>query len=177
VTLGQSLHIVSSNACNCEVLRSSHALQGAEALEGYLTRSCYKLEEGGKLFLFKGRKYLKEPDTLLWVFRVPIVVSVLTEVLQVEVGQTWNEQFKLLVTENGDNVFRNKLVEALKESIHLLFHLDVHFEESDLLKVIEFVIIWYCFVLTVRYEVNLSIPPEEVLRRNIVQIEHFHVVF
>lgn len=91
MTLRQSLHIIGSNACNCEVLRSPHALQGAEALERYLTGPCDKLKEICDFFFIKCLQDLEQPDTLFGVLCVPVVVCMFLQVNQIEVGKSRDE--------------------------------------------------------------------------------------
>lgn len=98
-----------------EFLNAVHTFQRAETLEGYFGGARYKLEEEGTFCLREGPKGPPEPLSLKRGGSVLVILSVTLQIVYVNGGQARYEQFQLGVTEDGDEVFGDDIVETLKE--------------------------------------------------------------
>lgn len=97
---------------NVESADTIHALQFLEAVQGYLGCARDELKKLCEFLLVEGPDSAPEPLDLRGAGRVVVVLGVRLPVVDVDIRQTRNEKFELLFVEDGDELFRDDLVEA-----------------------------------------------------------------
>lgn len=95
-----------------EPVDSVHTLEFLEAVEWYFTGSSNKLEQLGTLFLVEGTYSTPEPLDLGRRCRIVVVLSVGFPVVHLNLGQTGNQKFELLLSEYGNKFRWNNFMEA-----------------------------------------------------------------
>ncbi len=114
-----------------KLLRAVHALKFGEALQWHLARTRHELQELGEILLVEGLERTPEPLGLQRAGRVLVVLGVVAQVLEVDLGQAWDEQLELLLVEDRDQALGYDLVEAAEEGGHLLTYAADHLLLAD----------------------------------------------
>ncbi len=112
---------------NLEFLRPVHALECGEALQRHLRASRDELHELGLVSLIERPQSAPEPDNLQRGVLILVVLRVGLEVVDVDGGQPRDEQFELLLVEDGDESTRDDVVKALQKGRQLLLDGARHF--------------------------------------------------
>lgn len=121
---------------NLELLGAIHSLERAEALERHFRRSGDELEELGTFSLVEASQCTPEPLNLESNSRIKhlfwyeircsyldrrclifMVLCICTQVLDVDIGQSGDKQFKLLLVENRDESFRDDVIESFQKCV------------------------------------------------------------
>jgi len=139
VALGQLLrvHVVR----NRKLLQSRHALQSCKACERHLAAARHELQELAHLDLVVLLESAPEPLHLVALLGVASVLSVGLHVLQVDPGQSLNQEPQLLRGEHTDNLLGNQLMEPFQECINLVFDTRVHLVDAVSLNVVNLVLL------------------------------------
>ena len=117
--LGQLLRLAS--LLNRKPSRPVAALQVLEAVDGDTRGTCGELQQTRLLLGVPAADALPEVLDNLVVLRVPAVVGVLLPVLDVDVGDTADQQLELALVEDVDQIRGNEFVETAQERVELLF--------------------------------------------------------
>lgn len=108
--LGQLLRLAS--LLNRKPSRPVAALQILEAVDGDTRCTCGELQQTRLLLGVPAADALPEVLDDLVVLRVPAVVGVLLPVLDVDVGDTADQQLELALVEDVDQIRGNEFVET-----------------------------------------------------------------
>lgn len=95
-----------------EAAEAVHALKLLEAIERNLAGTGNELQQLSLLFLVEGADRSPEPLDLRRCCRVVVVFGVVLPVVDVDLGETGDEQFELLLVEDRDEFSRDDIVEA-----------------------------------------------------------------
>lgn len=95
-----------------ELCEAVHALELLEPVQGHFAGTCDKLQQFGLFFLVKAADRTPKPLHLWRRLRVIVVVCIVLPVVSVNLRQTRNQQLKLLLVENGDELARDNLLET-----------------------------------------------------------------
>lgn len=109
-------------AVNVEAVNAIHSLELLEAVERHLGGTCDKLDELGTLFLVKRADGAPEPLDLRRRRVVVVVLGVALPVVNVDVGQTRDEQLELLLVEDRDELGGDDVVEACAVLATIITH-------------------------------------------------------
>jgi len=109
-------------AVDVELGEAVHALKLLETIERHLTSTGNELKQLGLLFLLERSDSAPEPLDLWRCSCVVVVLGVVLPVIHIDVRQTGNEKFELLFAEDGDELRRDDIVEALEEVLELLLN-------------------------------------------------------
>ena len=101
--------------------RTITALQVFEPIDGYSARPGGKLQQSALLLRIPCANDFPEVLHHFVAFLVTAVVGVLLPVINIDIGDTPNQEFELPLVEDIDQLGRNELVEAGYESIELFF--------------------------------------------------------
>jgi hypothetical protein len=95
-----------------ETVDTVHAFELFESIERHLASTSDKLQQLGQFFLVKRSDGSPEPLDL-WRRRIVVVIlSVSFPVVNVNVRETRDKKFQLLLVEDGDQLCRNNVMEA-----------------------------------------------------------------
>jgi hypothetical protein len=112
--------LVAIIAVDIEFADTVHTLQLLEAVERDLASTRDKLEQLGAFFLIEGADCTPEPLDLRRGGRVVVIIGIILPLIDVDLRKTRDQKFQLLFVEDGDQVWRNDLVEAGQEIVDLL---------------------------------------------------------
>ena len=126
-------------AVDLKLLRPVHPLKGREALKRHLGRPSHKLHEFGLIRLVKRTQGSPEPDDLQRVGLVLVVLCVGLEIVDVNVGQSRQQQLEFLLVEDGDESTWYYVVEAFQECGQLLPYSTGHLHLAHKAHVVVFV--------------------------------------
>ena len=128
-------------AVDVELGKAIHALQLLEPIEWDLAGTGDELQQLGALLFIEALDCPPEPLDLRGSTLVVVVLGVVLPVIHVNVRKTGDEEFELLLVEDGDEVRRHNVVETTKEGVKLRFDgLDqsVLYDQADVLPLIFF---------------------------------------
>ena len=97
---------------NVESRESIHALQLTKAIERHFACGSDELEQLGTFCLVERANGTPKPLNWWRGGLVVVVFSVVLPIVDVDVGQARNEEFKLLLVKNGNELRGNDVVEA-----------------------------------------------------------------
>ena len=95
-----------------ESAKAIHTLKLAKAVERHFACTCNKLQELGSFLLVKRSDCAPEPLNLWRRGLVVVIFGVIFPVVDIDIGQTRDEQFKLLLVEDCDQFRRHDVVKA-----------------------------------------------------------------
>lgn len=159
--LRESIVVICEELNYLEFLQASATSQALEALNRDLTAPRHELYKFGTLAVIKFFQGFEEPAHYRGICAVILIHSVLLEVhdyrllrmveLTVDVGQATDQEFKLTVIENLDELLRHDLIEPLKEVVDLLLYGVIQLVKSHLLDIVVFILICHIYVLPTRH--------------------------
>ena len=95
-----------------EAANTVHTLQLLESVERNFRSTGDKLEQLGPLLLVEGPNSTPKPLYLLRSGSVIVILGVALPVIDINIGQTGDQQLQLLLIENGDKLGRDDIMEA-----------------------------------------------------------------
>lgn len=104
--------LVTVVAMDIEAVDPVHALKFLESVEGHFAGSGDELEQFGTLFFVEGADCTPEPLDLRGRSRVVVILRVDLPVVHIDLGQTRNKQLKLLLREDGNEIWRDNFMET-----------------------------------------------------------------
>ena len=110
------------------------SLQILEPVHRDAARARCELQESALLLGVPAADYLPEVLDDLVRLRVAAVIGMLLPVLDINIGNTTNQELELALVEDIDEIGRNKLIKAGDEGVELLFDalLDAPFDHKAL---------------------------------------------
>jgi hypothetical protein len=114
-----------------ETSRSIATLQILETIDRNTGSSCGKLKETTLLFSVPCADNFPEVLNDLVLFLIATIVGVFLPVVDIDISNTANKQFKLTFIENVNKVSRDQFIETGDESVELLFDSFLNFPFCD----------------------------------------------
>lgn len=167
--LGKCVRV--SRFFNCKPSRSVRTLQILESVDWDTRRARGKLQQSWLLLCVPAPNNLPEVlDDLVW-FLVSTVICVFLPIVNIDIGNTTNQQLQLSLVKHIHQILRNELVEPRNECVELLLDtlLDLPFRDKpaplirkpsvkifvkNLLDIFSFVLVRDRNVSPIGYQVN-----------------------
>mmetsp|Transcript_33220 Transcript_33220/g.73453 ORF Transcript_33220/g.73453 Transcript_33220/m.73453 type:complete len:280 (-) Transcript_33220:2968-3807(-) len=157
---------------NLELLGPRNALQRLETIQGYLAGARHKLQQQRHVLLVQLRHRLPKPADHRGSRAVASVLCVGPKVPNVNIWQATDEQFQLMVIEDGDEMAGHQLPEALQEGRNLGLDGGGHAVAGNQVDVLTLVGFTHLDVLTPWHQLHNLLAAKEVALSREGEIQH-----